>query len=82
MQRVDPCSAYRPWTGTAAAPTASNGAVLPLTTDGTRATHCLGIDDYSQIATKQPIPHCHRIDAARIDLEQIYTLAHIGCIIL
>jgi hypothetical protein len=31
-------------------------AVLPLTVDGTRATHCLGIDDYSQIATKQPIP--------------------------
>jgi hypothetical protein len=22
--------------------------VLPLTVDGTRATHCLGIDDYSQ----------------------------------
>jgi hypothetical protein len=31
-------------------------AVLPLTVDGTRATHCLGIDDYSQIETKQPIP--------------------------
>jgi len=31
-------------------------AVLPLTTDGARATHCLGVDDYSQIATKQPIP--------------------------
>lgn len=31
-------------------------AVLPLTTDGVRATHCLGIDDYSQIETRRPIP--------------------------
>jgi hypothetical protein len=31
-------------------------AVLPLTADGVRATHCLGVDDYSQIATRPPIP--------------------------
>ncbi|HNB29120.1 MAG TPA: hypothetical protein PLR41_19280 [Alphaproteobacteria bacterium] len=31
-------------------------AVLPLTTDGVRATHGLGVDDYSQIASKPPIP--------------------------
>jgi len=31
-------------------------AVLPLSTDGLKATHCLGIDDYSQIASKPPIP--------------------------
>jgi hypothetical protein len=31
-------------------------AVLPLTSDGARCTHCLGVDDYSQIASKSPIP--------------------------
>lgn len=30
--------------------------ILPLTTDGARVTHCLGVDDYSQIASKPPIP--------------------------
>lgn len=31
-------------------------AVLPLTADGSRVTHCLGVDDYSQIQTRPPIP--------------------------
>ncbi|MBL9035357.1 MAG: PAS domain-containing protein [Rhodospirillaceae bacterium] len=31
-------------------------AVLPLTADGRRVTHSLGIDDYSQIRTRPPIP--------------------------
>lgn len=35
--------------------------VLPLTADGVRATHCLGIDDYSQIASKEPIPRPPRL---------------------